>query len=253
MTLAATRRIAFLTAFSAFSVIAFADDALPPAQTIIDRFIQVTGGRAAYEKRTSEIMKGTVEMGAQNIKGTVTRYSQPPDKSYTLMELDGVGKIEEGAAGGVVWENNPMTGPRVKSGDEKAQGLRDAVFNGQLNWQKMFSKAETVGVETVNGEPCYKVLFTPIDGKPETTYYEKKSGLAVKTTTVASSPMGEFPVEEDLSDYKSFDGVMVPTKMVQKVAGQEFVITVQTVTANQPIPEDRFNPPPEIKTLLDKK
>jgi zinc protease len=248
-----TRRFAIFLFFSACSGWTFADDALPKAETILDRFIEVTGGRAAYEKRKSEVMTGHIEMTAQNVKGTLTRYSAPPDKSYTVMELDGVGKIEEGAAGGVAWENNPMTGPRVKSGEEKTQSLREATFNGPLNWQKMYVKAETTGVETIDGEECYKVVLTPAEGKPETTYYQKKSGLVVRTTTVASSPMGEFPVEQDVSDYKNFDGVLLPTKMIQKVAGQEIVFTIDSVKVNEEIAADRFNPPAEIKALMEKK
>ena len=248
-----TRRVAIFVVFSACSGWTFADDALPKAETILDRFVEVTGGKATYEKRKTEIMTGHVEMGAQNVKGTLTRYAAPPDKSYTVMELDGVGKIEEGSAGGVAWENNPMTGPRVKGGEEKAQSLREAVFNGQLNWQKMYVKAETTGVESIDGEECYKVVLTPAEGKPETTFYQKKSGLVVRTTTVASSPMGEFPVEQDLSDYKTFDGVLLPTKMVQKVAGQQITFTIDTVKVNEQIAPDKFSPPAEIKALMDKK
>jgi outer membrane lipoprotein-sorting protein len=45
----------------------------------------------------------------------------------------------------------------------------------------------------------------------------------------------------------------MPAKMVEKTAGQEIVITIQTVQINQDIPADRFNPPAAIKTLLEKK
>jgi hypothetical protein len=248
-----TRPCALITFFGLFAGLAFADDALPKAETILDHFIEVTGGKVAYEKRTSETMTGTVEISAQNLTGKLTAYSAPPDKAYRMMEIDGVGKFEEGATGGVAWSNDPINGPRLKSGEEKAQSLREALFNGQVNWRQMYAKAEMAGVESIDGEECYKVMLTPADGKPETMYYQKKSGLAVKMTTVASSPMGEFPVEQVLSGYKDFDGVKMPTKMVEKTAGQEIVITIQTVQINQDIPADRFNPPAAIKTLLEKK
>lgn len=249
-----TRRVALLAFFGfGLGLPSWADDALPKAETILDHFVEVTGGKAAYDKRKSEIMIGTVEMAAQGVKGTLTRYSAPPDKSYTVMELQGVGKMEEGASGGQAWSNDPINGPRVKVGDEKAQSLREAVFNGQMNWRKMYAKAETTGVEKVDGEDCYKVVFTPMEGKPETTYYQKKSGLAVKTTTVASTPMGELPVETTISEYKEFDGVMMPTKTVERVAGQEMLFTIDSVKVNPDIPADRFNPPADIKALLDKK
>ena len=244
------RRIAFLTVFTAFY--AFADDALPKAETILDHFVEVTGGKAAYEKRKTEVSSGTIDFAAQGLKGTVTRYAAAPDKLYAVMELDGVGKIESGTVNGVSWEKSAMMGPRIKSGDEKAQSVRESTFNSSLNWRKVFVKAETVGVESVEGQECYKLALTPITGKPETAYYSKKTGLEVKTSTIAASPMGEVPVEVVVSEYKDFDGIKQPTKMIQRVAGQELLITIQNVKSNEAIGDDRFDPPAEIKALMAK-
>jgi hypothetical protein len=245
------RQIALVATICAFPVLA-ADDALPKGETILDHYIEVTGGKAAYEKRTSEISTGTIEFAAQGLKGSLTRYAAPPDKSYASMELDGVGKIESGSVDGIAWEKSAMMGPRVKSGDEKAQSLREAAFNGVLNWRKQFSKVETVGVETVEGQECYKLAITPNEGKPETAYYSKKTGLEVKSSTVAASPMGEIPVEVVVSEYKEFGGILQPAKITQKVAGQELVITIQSVKINEPIPASRFDPPADVKALMTK-
>jgi outer membrane lipoprotein-sorting protein len=245
------RKIAFITLVGAFT--AFADDALPKADTILDHYIEVTGGKAAYEKRKSEITTGTVEFAAQGLKGSMTHYAAAPDKSYTVIELDGIGKMEEGVINGTVWDKNPMLGPRVKSGDEKAQGLRGAMFNSHLNWRKVYSKVETTAVETVEGEECYKVVLTPNDGKPETAYFSKKTGLEIKRSTTAVSPMGEMQVEAVAANYKDFDGVMEPTKLIQRVAGQELVMTIQSIKVNPEIPAEKFEPPAEVKALINKK
>ena len=245
------RKLAFIAILGAFTALA-ADDALPKAETILDHYVEVTGGKAAYEKRKNEVSTGTVEFAAQGLKGTVTRYAAAPDKSYAVMDLDGVGKIESGSLNGIAWEKSAMMGPRIKNGEEKAQTMRESTFNAALNWRKMFSKAETVGVETAEGEECYKVTLTPNDGKPETAFFSKKTGLEVKRSTIAASPMGEIPVEAIASAYKDFDGVLQPTKVVQKLAGQELVITIQTVKTNEEFPSDRFDPPAEIKALMNK-
>jgi len=245
-----TRKLALLALIGAFT--AFADDALPKAETILDHYVEVTGGKAAYAKRKTEISTGTVEFAAQGLKGSITRYAADPDKSYAIMELEGVGKIESGSVNGVSWEKSAMMGPRIKSGEEKTQSMREGVFNSALNWRKMFPTAETNGVETVEGEECYKVTLTPAQGKPETAYYSKKSGLEVKRATVAASPMGEVAVEAIVSGYKEFGGVLQPTKLVQKLAGQELVITIQSVKVNEELPPDRFDPPAEVKALMNK-
>jgi outer membrane lipoprotein-sorting protein len=240
--------VAFLGGFAAFA----AEEALPKAETILDRYVEVTGGKAAYQKRKTESASGTVELTALGVKGTVTRFAADPDKSYTAMDIAGVGRMEAGSGGGIAWENSAVLGPRVKSGEEKAQAVREDTFNAELNWRKLYPKVETAGVEMVDGEECYKVVLTPAEGKPQTMYFQKQSGLVVKMTTTAVTQMGEVPTEIKMSEYKSFGGVLVPTKTVQKAAGQEFTVTLQTVTVNEAVPAGRFEPPAEVKALLNK-
>jgi hypothetical protein len=143
-------------------------------------------------------------------------------------------------------------GPRVKSGEEKMQAVREATMNSTLRWRALFPKVETAGIETLDGEECYRVILTPAEGKPEVMYFQKKSGLAVKTTTVAVSQMGEIPVEVTVAGYKDFGGVLAPSKVTQKAAGQEFTITMEKVQVNAELPPDRFALPPEVRTLLEK-
>jgi hypothetical protein len=243
--------LSILTVLSSLPVL-HAADALPTPEAIMDRYIEVTGGKAAYAKRTSEIMTGTLDFAAQGIKGKIQRYSAEPDKYYATLDITGIGAIEMGVADGVAWEKSAIMGPRIKSGDEKAQALREASLNASLNWRKHFPKAEVQGMETIDGDECYKVVLTPPDGHAQTMYFSKKSGLALKTTMVATSQLGEVPVSVTVSDYKNFNGVLVPSKTTQKAAGQEFTITVESVQLNPEIPAERFALPAEIKALAAK-
>ena len=225
---------------------------LPKAETILDHYVEVTGGKAAYEKRKNAIETGTIEIKAQGLKGSYTRYSAEPAEAYSVAEIQGVGKIEDGIHNGVAWDKNPRLGPRIKTGMEKAQYVRESTFNSPLHWRELNSKVETTGTETIDGELCYKVVLTPTEAPPETMYFQKKSGLAVKTVATAVSSMGDVPVEMLASDYKTWNGVMAFSKITQKLAGQEIVITIQDVKTNQPIPPDRFELPAEIKALVSK-
>jgi hypothetical protein len=229
-----------------------AAEPLPKAETILDRYVEVTGGKAAYQKRRNEVASGVLELKAQNIKGSVTRYSAEPALEYLVLDIEGVGKVESGMNGEVAWEKSSMMGPRIKSGEEKAQAMREGAFNAPIKWREMYQKAETTGVESIDGQPCYVVVVSPAQGKPLTMYFQKKSGLVMKTTTIAVSQMGEIPFESVAEDYKSFGGVTMPTKITQKAGGQEFSITIQSVKVNEELPADRFAPPAEVKALLNK-
>jgi hypothetical protein len=81
-------------------------------------------------------------------------------------------------------------------------------------------------------------------------FFEKKSGLMRKTTLVAASPMGEISADVIAAEYKDFGGLLVPSKITQKAAGQEFTTTIESIKVNEAIPADRFELPPEVKALL---
>ena len=230
----------------------FAADPLPSAASVLDRYVQVTGGKQAYEKRKSEIAHGTLEYTAMGIKGSITRYAAEPDKYYASLDIDGLGKVEMGVSGQIAWENSALLGPRVKTGVERAEAIREGNMNSTLDWRKLYPKVETAGIETIDGEECYKVVMTPAEGQPMIGYFQKKSGLQVKMTTVSSTQMGEIPVELIASDYKDFGGILEPSKVIQKSGPQEFTMTLESVEVNPSIPPAQFALPAEIRKLLDK-
>lgn len=229
-----------------------ADEPLPKAETILEKYVQVTGGKAAYDKIHSEVSTGAVEFVGKGVKGTMNAWRAEPNKSYVVLDIEGVGKVEEGTNGDIAWEKSALQGPRIKEGEERAVALREADVNSINHWRDHYVKAETTGIETVDDQACYKVVLTPREGKPESRYFDKKTGLLVKTTQTMKSPMGEIPMEGLLSDYRNVDGVLVPHKMQQKALGQEIQMTLKTVQWNADVPKDRFDLPDDVKALAQK-
>jgi hypothetical protein len=107
-------------------------------------------------------------------------------------------------------------------------------------------------VETTEGHECYKIVLTPQEVKPLVEFYDKTSGLLVKTVTAVNSQLGEINAEILYSDYQKDGGVLSPHRMLNRAVQQEFVIQIQSVEANADLPKDRFDLPPEIQALLDK-
>jgi outer membrane lipoprotein-sorting protein len=227
-----------------------ADEATVKPESILDKYIEVTGGRAAYEKVHTEIATGTMEISGMGLKGKLTSYRAEPNKSYTLIELEGVGKIEEGSDGQVVWAINPMEGARIKLGDERATALRNAAIQVELKWQDFYKKVDLAGTEDINGKPCYKLSLTPNEGAVETRYYDKASNLLVKVIVPVTTPNGPVTAEMGMSDYKEEDGILAPHTITQDAAGAQFVIKIDNVKRNPEMPAGRFDPPAEIKALL---
>jgi hypothetical protein len=182
----------------------------------------------------------------------MTRYAAEPDKYYYRVDIEAIGKMEEGINGSVAWENSALLGPRLKSGIERAEAIREGSLNSTANWRKLYPKVETTGTETIDGEDCYKVVMTPAEGQPITGYYQKKSGLQVKLTTVSTTQMGDIPVEIIASGYKDFGGILEPTKVIQKAGPQEFTSTLDRVEVNPVIPAAQFALPAEVRQLAEK-
>lgn len=222
---------------------------LPSADTVLQHYVDVTGGTKAYDAVKTMLASGKFVMPAQGITGDLTMYSAAPNKSYALIDIQGVGKVEEGSDGSIAWEISPMTGARIKAGDEAAAEIRSGATDIHTNWKKYYKSAEVTGLEDVDGKPAYKVVLTPQSGSPETEWYDKDSGLILKSTMTMDTPMGKAPVEIAFSDYKKEGDLTMPTKMVQSVAGQQFEIHLDKVDFNASVPPNRFDIPAEIKAL----
>jgi len=228
-----------------------AADELPKADTILDKSIEVTGGKAAFEKMHNTVMTGSMEIASQGIKGTMVITKAEPDKSLVEIEIAGIGTIKQGYDGAVAWEINPMAGARIKDGDEKAESKLQAYFHEE-NWRDLYQKVETVGAESVDGKDCYKVVLTPKEGSPTTQYFDKKSGMLVKIAMTVNTPMGEIPVETMPGDYRKEGDLLVPHKMQMSQAGQDITVSFDSIKFNTDIPKDKFDLPDEIKALVKK-
>jgi hypothetical protein len=107
-------------------------------------------------------------------------------------------------------------------------------------------------VENVLDHDCYKVVLTPAHGNPTSHFYDKKSGLLIKTATTRATQMGDINAEVFADDYRKEGDIITAHKLTNKFAGQEFQITVQSVEYNVDIAKDRFDMPDEIKALAKK-
>lgn len=236
-----------------FAFFLLAADDLPKGEDVLAKYVEATGGRAAYEKIHGSISKGSMLLPSQNIKGSLTVYESEPSKQVSVADFPGIGKMEEGTDGTIAWSVSALQGARLKEGEEKAAALRAANSENKfLNWKKFYKSVENKGVEDVDGKPCYKLVLTPFEGKGETEFYDKSTGLIVKEAAAVTTPMGEVPVNTLVSDYRKEGDILMPHKLRQSAAGQTFEITIESVTFNPEIPKERFDPPAEVKALLKK-
>ncbi len=233
------------------AVAAFAQD-LPSGADVVDRYLEATGGRHAYARIKTYTAAAVVEYAGRPNRGTFHVFQAAPDKSYSIMVLPGVDKVETGTRDGIAWERTQRRGLRLKTGEELAAALREADPQARLNWRKYYRSAECTGVEAVDSINCFRVVMTPNVGKPETRYYDQLSGILLRVTRIVTTQMGEFPSEGRYANYRLIDGISWPQTFNQSLFNQTLMSRIESVTLNAAIPESRFDLPSDVKALLSK-
>jgi hypothetical protein len=229
-----------------------AQDALPRGETIVDRYIAVTGGREAYEKVKTEVRTVSVELKGRDVKFTATTYRARPDKMYTITEIPGAGKVEEGVDGDVAWSLTAASGPALKQGVEREFSVYGSRLDSELNWRKWFPKAEVAGVEEFEGRACYKVLLADPNGERHTRFYDKETGFLSRLLLEVQLPQGKFPMDMRFYDYRQAGGVWQARRTVRVMPGQEIESRVENIEINVEIDPARFAMPDAVKALVVK-
>jgi len=240
----------FVFATSTLSPPAAQAQITPEAEAIFQAYVDATGGEAAYKRLKNRRALGSIEFTGAGIGGTLEILQAEPARLRTTLNLDGIGEIRQGTDGDVAWEINPVTGPRVLEGNERANMMREALFNAELKWNELYEAAEVAGEEEIDGTACHVVKITPKEGNEITNFYAKDSGLLLKTATEAETPMGPVPVEIILNNYEEVDGLKIPFTSTQRVLTQEIKTTLETIEHNVDLPESAFAIPEEIKPLI---
>jgi hypothetical protein len=225
---------------------------LPSAEDLLQKCLERSGGAERLAAARSMEMKGTVEVVGRNISGSIV-IDEQGEKSYSAIEIAGIGKIEEGFDGAVAWESSAIQGTRIKEGDEKAAMERSSSFRVLSHWKEYYSGIRTIGSEDVGGKSAWKVEMTPKQGKLEIYYFDRDSGLLARMDQTVSSPLGEIPTSVELADYRSVDGIQTPFAMTQEAAGQKMAIRLDKVSYNVSLAPTLFDLPEAVKELLAKK
>ena len=215
------------------------------AERIIEDYLRAVGGRSALEAVGSRVIKGTFAMPDMGMYAPIEIHVRPPDMALVSIDIAEVGGASNGVNGDVVWEINPMAGPRVLRGGDRLAGLRQAEVDPLLNWRKHFTGVESAGSEQVRGRTCEKLVLHPPEGDPITAYFDAETHLLTRMRGMRDGQ----PVDTYLSDYRPAGGVLMPHKSEMVMTQFAMQFTIEEVEVNVDIPDDVFALPPSIASL----
>lgn len=203
--------------------------------TVIGKYIEATGGKAAYNAIKDYKMVMTDESGAMQIAVTV----KAPNKAKTVTSMGGKvlqEQIFDGEKGKII-----MNGAAKMLEGKELESLKyQSIFNRELQYEKLGFDLELKGTEKVGDKETYKVKVTSPDGKAVTEYYDTESGLKLREVRMEELMGQTMKVILDISDYKEVSGMMIPHTIKQTAATQVATLKVKSCKANTGVSDDEF-------------
>lgn len=218
--------------------------AVPSADQILHKFLDATGGRAAWEKLHSRVSEGTVEIPAMNLSGAAEMYEKAPDLALVKVSVSG-SVFSEGFDGKVAWSNDPRDGLHEQTGAQLAETRRQSDFRFPLDFQKLYPTLSAPKTGQIGGRSVYIIDATPAEGgPPDQASFDAQTGYLVRMVTQHHNDDGSIaPIEEDFSDYRAVDDVKIPFNLHQSGSEVDFTIQLENVRQNVPVDDTRFSKP----------
>jgi len=221
--------------------------ALPAPDSIVARYVEAIGGRAAVERQPARWDRGRVEIAAQGLTLTWEAFSGGGRLS-TRSELPGFGVIRTGWDGEVAWSLNPAAGPSILEGNAALQMQQGADPLAVLHPARYVASMRTVEETDCGGARCWRVRVTTPWGESYDELYDTATGLLRGTVRRQSTPQGDIEVVSEITEYRTVAGVRLPRVSRARMMGMEMLTTVDTSEVRT-IPDSALAAPPEIRAL----
>jgi zinc protease len=236
----------FLIASAALAAAQTSAPAAPPATPALDdvlaHYVQALGGKAALEKCTSTIEKGTFEVPDFGASGPVELYAKTGDKHFMTIEIAGYGTVRQGYDGAAGWNDDPQGGLRDLAGDELDNARRGAAWNAPLRLKDLYPGLAVKGSDKVNGHDAW-VLEATINDMKNRMYFDTATNLLVRSDQEVKTPDGKGTAVIYLQDYKAVDGVQEPFTITYSSPQINWNMKLAEVKHNDPIDDAKFAKP----------
>ena len=242
------------------------------AESILDRYIQASGGAQRLAGLTSISARGiAVGFGGFGGNGTVELVAKAPDKRATIIlfkaETNRGDQIRtyNGATG---WVRTPLnvvgefqlvgsdldgarvdaqlsfpgqikttltnlkTGPPTTITDLPAPTSQSSVLQGAVGNQSHV-------VDVVQGTGPRGLLVT--------LYFDQQTGLLLRELRFGLSPIGRVPTQIDFGDYRDVNGIKLPFRMTYAWLDGRDAIVLDEIRTNVPVDEAKFGRPAPLQ------
>lgn len=244
----------------------------PSPESILDRYIEASGGAQRLAGLTSFVGRGTsVSFGGFGGGGDVEIVAQAPDKRATIIvfkEETSRGDQVRTYDGRTGWLRTPLNvlGEFQLTGTDLDGSRIDAQlsFPGQIKQiltnlrtgppatiadlpaptsqsvlQQGLPSQQTHVVDVVQGEGPRGLLVT--------LHFDRQSGLLLRELRYGASPIGRIPTQIDFADYRDVNGIKLPFRITFAWLDGRDSIVLNDIRTNVPIDQAKFSRPAPLK------
>jgi hypothetical protein len=215
---------------------------LPTADAVLEKYVSAVGGRAALERHTTRLMKGTYAIPTRNYSTTVEAYARAPDRFAFRMTGRG-STAARGFNGTIGWSRDfSEEGLRLLDGATLDAERFEADFLQPLHWRDRYPSLIVTGVEPSGDRPAFRLAASATD-RSEIMFFDVESGLLVRRDLPLYRGFERVQVYFD--NYRVVDDVRLPhtIRIVRTDRAFMNIFAFDSIVNDVRIDDARFNPP----------
>ncbi len=217
--------------------------ALPTARQVFDHYSEVIGGRAAWQKLTTRVSRGTVRIEGIEGTGTMLVYERAPNLEMSVMTLANGYVFRDGFDGKVGWEQDASGRVRELDGARAADRRALSDFYSEIDLATIYPHPRMVGQKTADGRLAYVVEACAPGGNPRLLYFDAESWLLFRTD-LFENPLSPAPTTiSRQDDFRDVDGIKYPFKGSVQGAGLNVQFRFTVMHHNVTVTDDEVAKP----------
>jgi len=221
----------------------------PTVDQILDKYMKAIGGEQKVRALTSFVAQGSGSgFGGFGGNTHVEVIAQSPDKRATYItypddpQRGDSTRTFDGHAG---WLTTPLA--VVHKYELTGSELDGAKVDAELSFPYQIKTALTNlhpgPIATIKDKDLQLIQGTGPRGMIVTLYFDRQSGLLVRTVRYGRSPIGRLPTQIDYADYRDVDGMKLPFRLTFSWLDGRDTFQLNTIDVNAKIDPKRFGEP----------
>ncbi len=184
-------------------------------ENVLSKHFEVIGQEKLIAAQTYTVKATVKQMGMEipmNMK------MMRPNKFRMETEMQGQ-KMVQAFNGKEGWMIAPWISPEPQDleGAQLEQAMEQANIDGELyNYAQKGSTASLLGKVNMEGSPVFNIKLTDKAGNVKNYFIDAETYLIRQVKAKVSAQGQEIEIEQNMSDYKKIDGIMIATNIESK-------------------------------------